>query len=75
MFSMDSLCFPFSFLFNRKNKISRKELSWNCKGTGGRGVAMGQEIGNDENDVAGDIVIMEPNSVFDVNLHMRGSAF
>ena len=40
-----------------------------------RGVAPGQEIGNDECRVAGGIVMMELDRVFDVSPHARDPAF
>lgn len=56
--------------------FSVEETSQDCKGLEDhRGIAVNQEIGNDADCVAGNIVIVKPDCIFDVSPHARNSAF
>ncbi|GFV73230.1 hypothetical protein TNCV_4197151 [Trichonephila clavipes] len=59
-----------------ETKRSHMELSRDCKGVGDhRGVALDQEVGNDEGCMAGGIVMVELDRVFNVSRHARDPAF
>ncbi|GFT37949.1 hypothetical protein TNCV_774681 [Trichonephila clavipes] len=59
-----------------ETKISHMELSRDCKGVRDHwGVALDQEVGNDEGCVAGGIVMVELDRVFNVSRHARDPAF
>ncbi|GFW95484.1 transposable element Tcb1 transposase [Trichonephila clavipes] len=59
-----------------ETKRNHMELSRDCKGVRDhRGVAPGQEVRNDEGCVAGGIVMVELDCVFNVSPHVRDPAF
>ena len=69
------LLFQLSLQSGKQKKVARSQVG-TVRGLGDhRGVAPGQEIGNDEGRVAGGIVMVELDRIFDVCLHARDSAF
>ena len=69
------LSFQLSLQSGKQKQVARSQVGTVTELGDHRGVPPGQEIGNDECRVAGGIVMVELDHVFDVNPHARDSAF